>query len=265
MEEDFSKYNGEGTHLRKLQLRALEILIEFDKICRKHKIDYWLTAGTMLGAVRHGGFIPWDDDIDISVRYKDLKRLSRVLQEDLPEQFVVQDYSTDKNYYLDSFLKVRDRKSFFHWEAHRSFKEQGIHLDIIAMEKIPSQKFKKFVFKFNKQPYLRRKEKSLNGRSNNILGLLLAPFSFLKFAHWYSNNSSTNYYGYNYLFVFEHYFEIRYHKDLLFPLKTIKFEGISFYVPNNPEKYLVHRYGDFMKIPPPEKRYDHNNKVEIYD
>ena len=58
--EDYSKYNGEGTQLRKAQLCMLNILVEIDKICRKHNIPYWLDSGTLLGAVRHGGFIPWD-------------------------------------------------------------------------------------------------------------------------------------------------------------------------------------------------------------
>ena len=67
MEEDFSKYNGEGTMLRKAQLRMLDILVEVDKVCKRHNIPYWVDYGTLLGAVRHGGFIPWDDDLDISM------------------------------------------------------------------------------------------------------------------------------------------------------------------------------------------------------
>jgi len=57
-QEDFSDYNGEGTVLRKAQLRLLEMLVEFDRICKKHDIQYFLSGGTCLGAVRHGGFIP---------------------------------------------------------------------------------------------------------------------------------------------------------------------------------------------------------------
>ena len=57
--EDYSRYNGEGTVLRKAQIREVEILIEVDKICRKHNIKYWIDFGTLLGAVRHKGFIPF--------------------------------------------------------------------------------------------------------------------------------------------------------------------------------------------------------------
>ena len=62
-----NRFNPEGSLLRQHQLRMLDILIEIDKICQKHNINYWIDGGTLLGAVRHGGFIPWDDDIDIAV------------------------------------------------------------------------------------------------------------------------------------------------------------------------------------------------------
>lgn len=61
------KYNPDGSLLRNAQLRMLEILIDFDRVCRKHDIKYWLSSGTLLGAVRHGGFIPWDDDLDVDL------------------------------------------------------------------------------------------------------------------------------------------------------------------------------------------------------
>ena len=97
IQEDLSRYNPEGSILRRAQLRELEILIEVDKICRKHNIEYFLDWGTLLGAVRHGGFIPWDDDIDISVRRKDYSRLCKVLKEELPENLAFQDRFTDWN------------------------------------------------------------------------------------------------------------------------------------------------------------------------
>ena len=75
-----SEYNPDGSILRTVQLNLLDILIEFDRICRKHHIDYWLEYGTLLGAERHGGFIPWDDDLDVSILKKDKKRLERAIK-----------------------------------------------------------------------------------------------------------------------------------------------------------------------------------------
>ena len=61
------RYNPNGSTLRKQQLRMLEMLQYIDSVCKKHNIRYWLCSGTLLGAVRHGGFIPWDDDVDIEM------------------------------------------------------------------------------------------------------------------------------------------------------------------------------------------------------
>ena len=96
--EDFAKYNGEGTPLRKAQLCMLNILIEIDRICRKHDIPYWLDSGTLLGAVRHGGFIPWDDDVDIAIMRSDYPRLKEYLTEELPKDLILQDSINEPNY-----------------------------------------------------------------------------------------------------------------------------------------------------------------------
>ena len=93
--EDLRKYNPEGSTLRKAQMRMLDILLVVDKIFRKHHIEYWLDGGTLLGAVRHGGFIPWDDDLDINVRVSDISRIRKVLQSELPKNLCYQDVTTD--------------------------------------------------------------------------------------------------------------------------------------------------------------------------
>ena len=77
------KFNPEGSLLRRQQLRMLEILLEVDKICKKHDISYWLSSGTLIGALRHDGFIPWDDDLDIAILCKDLDEVNRVMCEEL--------------------------------------------------------------------------------------------------------------------------------------------------------------------------------------
>ncbi|MBR5957646.1 MAG: LicD family protein, partial [Salinivirgaceae bacterium] len=87
-----AKYNPEGSQLRQIQNRELDILIEFDRICRKHNIDYWLDSGTLLGAVRHGGFIPWDDDIDVCVLKKDRKRLRKAMNTSLSQDYEYSEY-----------------------------------------------------------------------------------------------------------------------------------------------------------------------------
>ncbi len=87
MTEDLSNYNKEGTILRQAQNRLLEILLEIDRICRKHNIPYFINGGNALGAVRHGGFIPWDDDIDINLKREDYLKLIKIIEKELPNRF----------------------------------------------------------------------------------------------------------------------------------------------------------------------------------
>ena len=78
------RFNPDGSLLRRQQLRMLEILVEIDKICQHHQIPYWLSSGTLIGAVRHNGFIPWDDDLDIEMMRSDYLRLMDILPRELP-------------------------------------------------------------------------------------------------------------------------------------------------------------------------------------
>ena len=110
--EDFSQYNPEGSTLRKMQLRILDILVEIDKVCRKHGIGYWIDFGTLLGAVRHGGFIPWDDDLDIAMTSEDFQKFLEIAPKELPPTLFLQTKSTDPSYNMP-VNKVRDKESFF--------------------------------------------------------------------------------------------------------------------------------------------------------
>ena len=74
-------YNPEGSALKRDQMRLVEVLQKFAEICKEHDINWWLCSGTLLGAVRHGGFIPWDDDIDVSMLPKDYRKFVKVMKE----------------------------------------------------------------------------------------------------------------------------------------------------------------------------------------
>lgn len=98
------RFNPDGSLLRRQQLRMLELLEVIDVICRKHQIPYWLSSGTLIGAARHKGFIPWDDDLDIEMLRSDYLRLLKVLPQELPDNLALQTNETDPNYiYYNQF------------------------------------------------------------------------------------------------------------------------------------------------------------------
>ena len=102
------RFNPDGSLLRRQQLRMLELLEVIDVICRKHQIPYWLSSGTLIGAARHKGFIPWDDDLDIEMLRSDYLRLLKVLPQELPDNLALQTNETDPNYiFIYGKLRIR--------------------------------------------------------------------------------------------------------------------------------------------------------------
>ena len=125
------RFNPDGSLLRRQQLRMLELLEVIDVICRKHQIPYWLSSGTLIGAARHKGFIPWDDDLDIEMLRSDYLRLLKVLPQELPDNLALQTNETDPNY-IFIYGKLRDKDS--HLEETNSYDRifyyTGIYIDI---------------------------------------------------------------------------------------------------------------------------------------
>lgn len=123
--------------LRELQLAEFALLCVFSDFCETHRLRYWLTAGTLLGAARHSGFIPWDDDVDVAMPRKDFDRLETLAAQELPEGCVWQSSKTDPNYPF-FFAKIRKRDSSLREICNAKIAmRHGLFIDIFPLDICP--------------------------------------------------------------------------------------------------------------------------------
>lgn len=262
------QYNPEGSTLRLAQLRMLDILIEVDKICRKYGIDYWMDAGTLLGAVRHGGFIPWDDDLDICIMKSDYKKFKKAMLEELPDRFAYQDWTTDKHHFEMS-PRIRDKYSLINLQVERRQKYRGLFLDVVLLERIPSMTVQHIVYlmygrvtrtmhNYGDTMYSSHFRRVLT----KVVAYILWPFTwaFTGIFRLYSNLTGSDLIGRYYVG-----FKNPRYLSHVFPLTELDFEGHRFYAPGNYDGYLKAMFGDYMELPPEEQRNGHNVQIEIYD
>ena len=125
--------------LRRVQLEQLDILKEIHRICVKYNIKYFLDSGTLIGAVRHNGFIPWDDDIDIGMLRSEYKKFEKIVPKALGEEFVWQSWKNDNDYALP-FGKVRKRNTVYIEEKSGSLEQCGFYVDVFPYDYAPKSK-----------------------------------------------------------------------------------------------------------------------------
>lgn len=253
-----AKYNPEGSELRRLQMRMLDILIAVDEICRRHDIPYWIEGGTLLGAVRHGGFIPWDDDLDIALMKQDYHKLLGYLEKELPTCYKLQTHKTDRSYYL-AFAKIRETNSIIEevGEYDNFYIYRGIYIDIFPVEPV-------FPFLSKISSYLtyllRSAATSKRWGKQLLVGVLfiLSRWSnsiFRLFGMIKASSMFSVSYG--------SYFPWRCKKDVFFPLSEIVFENHRFKAPHQIDAYLRSVYGNYMELPEEDKRGKHIVNVKF--
>lgn len=255
-------YNPDGSLLRDAQLVMLDILICFDAICKKHGIDYWLASGTLLGAVRHGGFIPWDDDVDITMMREDYYKIIKILPSALPDYYKLQCIEYDSDY-VYHYAKIRDIRTNVVEDnpVNSTFKTQGLSIDIFPMERLPKSISYIGAKLNNRLCYnLARKTGPMKVvySINRIIVFKLA-FPLLRLiARLKPKSQLTNALGINFL-------NERLEMSQVFPLKEISFEGVVFMGPNNPDSCLKSYYGDYMVIPEVKEIHSSGVKISIPD
>ena len=257
------RFSPEGSPLRRHQDRMLEMMVWLDAVCRRHGIPYWLGSGTLLGAVRHGGFIPWDDDVDIEFRHEDYPRLMEVLAEETAgTDYVLQTHTTAPGYFF-TYAKLRDRRSRMLEQTSYDhiFTYQGIYLDLFELEVMPgalhwlSNRTFGRVYKvmknpeYNAQQLVRKTGDILRFNQRYVFPVLraLSRLSHQKLLH-YSPGIP---------------FESCRDPQELFPLTTVAFEGHRFSAPHNPEAYLRRMFGKWQQLPDLDKIPTHTAKIEF--
>ena len=261
---------------RKIQELELQALIEVDRICRKHGINYTLTCGSLLGAVRHGGFIPWDDDIDIAMMRNDLIKFEEVCKTELDHKYFYQSHHTEQDYFR-LYSKLRINNTIFKESVHSNHNiNHGIYIDIFTIDYTPNNKLKKAlhillykIFSYG----LSAKYLNIQARSGKkkmmacFLRLVYLPFTkeFLyrnadKIAMRYKDtNDKLDTIIFSGPYLEKECFEY----GMFTQYCDIQFEENDVMIISNYKEYLESVYGDYMKLPPKEKQVSHHNITEL--
>lgn len=264
-EELRMKYNPEGSNLYKAQMRMLDMLRYIKRVCDDNNIEWMLAFGNVLGAVRHEGYIPWDDDTDIILDKKNYEKLCDILEKSNHDQFVLQNYKTDPGQY-EYYSVLRDLKSEYIQNSpyHLNKKYRGLQLDIFFVEpgvfNFLYKVMAKFV-RFNTKHFAGRGILNIIAKFNFYFGKYVLIPSCRFISQLFGNK---NYYSILYGFHGGE-FGVKIKKDILFPPTYVKFENEEFPVPSQSERYLSLIYGDYMKLPPISKRVGHRADYVIYD
>lgn len=258
--------------LKKVQNIELEILTEIIRICEINNIEYYLDFGSLLGAVRHGGFIPWDDDIDISMRRNDYEKFLEVAPLQLKEGFSLQHFFTEKNTPTYWAKIVKDGTLFTEKYMQSLDINQGIFVDIFPIDKVPDspnlQRKHLRKIHFLRNMYISKTVSQVCTEKNKIKRILytivrrishlvLKPISkkvlynILDYEIRKFNTTNSN----TIAVLATHH--STHCITTVFPLKKMYFSGICVSVPNNVDQVLKREYGDYMKLPPEKDRIGH--------
>lgn len=272
----------ENNQLRKLQLYQLEILKEVDRICKKHDIKYYISWGTLLGAVRHKGFIPWDDDIDISLFWSDYVRFIDICAKELSEDFFLQNVFTEEKYFRTwSKIRINGTTSMDKILRFMTGVHWGICIDVFPIIPIPRKKIhqllQKLLINFYTglcfEPLLIsffKENKNLKFYQRFILffpyvivsvipkklKMQLKKYLIRKISQFKDKETP----------LCGEALSMNYEKSIV-PKKMygdpirIEFEDTTFNAPENYIDYLINFYGDFMTLPQESERHGHGDTI----
>ena len=268
--------------IRRVQQYELEILEQINRICQDHQLTCFAVGGSVLGAVRHKGFIPWDDDIDLAMPRQDYEEFLRIAAEELDDRFVVQNFSTEPRtpFY---FTKIRRNNTMFVEYQVRDYSiNHGIFVDIFPFDAVPDNRYlRKVQYKVSWMLYQMYLSKSLKtvyssrllntayetaeiraqvikkARIRRLLHGLLTPIP----KKWIYKGLDACVRMHNgkphteIAHIVRKRLRVK-QKDLL-PICHLPFENTYMPVPNNYDSYLRGQFGNYMAMPSKDKRYGH--------
>lgn len=271
----YKQYDKET--LKKLQEAELQVLLKIKEVCDEYDIGYSLMYGSLIGAARHNGFIPWDDDMDIIMLRDDYEKFIKIFNKVTDDNYTFYSPLTDKNY-SSSIGRVMKNDTVFIPDCYRKSKFKfGVYVDIFVLDKAinDKKKLKKQIFKSRflamllfliGSPTPIIPNKGLIGKAEALICYMihyffrLFPKSNVFFYKLFDNNAKkyndieTTKYG---VFLDNEietsFIDIR---DLV-PYTELKFEGVDVKVPRNYDKILKKKYGNYMELPPLEDRVNH--------
>jgi len=253
--------------LKEIQKIETDILKYIDEVCKKNKIDYTVVGGTAIGTIRHDGFIPWDDDIDIGLTPKNYYKLLKILKKEKNDKYVLLD-STTETTYTYPFPKLVDSRTSLVENNQVPIDNYGIYVDIFMYFGMPKNKIKRLLYFYNLKKYQlyfsylsQRKVPNAKGIKliyKNLIKLIAKLIGkeklikrFEKLCNKYPIENSE--------YCISNWPCASRKNQILNSSvfsKTVrhKFENIEVNIMANYDDYLTNAYGDYMKLPPVEKR-----------
>ena len=260
--------------IKDLQKIELEMLDELVRVSEKYHLTYYMNFGTLLGAVRHKGFIPWDDDMDIVYFRNDYETLRKVIKEEIGPDYFVQDCFTDPGH-PDGVIRIRKKGTKYIPEAvsHMNLKEYGIWIDVYPIDNVGNTHSIKFFIQayINKEIITRfvfyRSFVKCKGMVPwkiliHYLSMVFPLKWWISLRDWiyqWDRNDASEFciiYPQNYSWRATYVPRAAYGE----PVK-LEFEGKKYNCPNNYELILRTMYGDYMKLPPKEEQVPHSRAI----
>ena len=254
---------GNTNNVKQVQEKILEIMKYIDKICRENNIVYYIMGGTALGAVRHGGFIPWDDDLDIFMTLGEYQKFRAVMERECNDRFVLQEWHSIPEYL--EYAKVRMNGTTFIEENFKDRKDlhQGIYVDIMILHKVSQNELiQKWVYYCSKFVTLYGLSQRNWKPKTKMQALVLTSLKVLPcrlmakicYKAIYKYDALEQNYKYCYWITPAKFRNGLFDKEFFSEPVDVAFEDTFLLGSERIKEYLEYRYGDYMKLPSKEQQ-----------